>query len=537
MPKQPDSATEKGDSHRTLLRSTLAVSAPTLLSRILGYIRDLIQAYFLGTGHSADAFAFAFIIPNFLRRLTGEGAMTAAFIPVFTRLKNEETKEKIWRFANIFFYDLTVIMVVLTLLGILAAPLIVKAAAWGFGRTPGKIELTVALTRIMFPYMALISLAALAMAVLNSFKKFFVPAFTPVLFNLSIIGAASLLAPRMKEPAFAFALGVVLGGICQLCFQIPFLWRTGMKFRFGLSFTHPAVRKVARLMVPGVFGAGVAQINFALSRVIATTLEEGSVASLYFSSRVHELTLGLYSIALSIALLPLFSDQAARLDFGGMKKTLVFSFKSVFFITMPAMAGLLVLNRPIIQVLFQRGQFDTESTAMTASCLFFFALSLPFVSGVKIMTPAFYAFKDIKTPVLVASVTMAGYIGLSLLFMGPLRVGGIALSFSLSSVFHFFILFVLVEKKIGRMEKKGLFSTSVKSIIAAGIMGLAVFLFIRTFDFSSYDFLGRLVILISAIGVGAAVYFIISFLVNREDLRNVKRMLTVRKRPFNRRKQ
>lgn len=527
---------ENEDSHQALLRSTLAVSGPTLLSRILGYVRDLLQAFFLGTGLSSDAFAFAFIIPNFLRRLTGEGAMTAAFIPVFTSMKNEETKDKIWKFANMFFYDLTVIMASLTLLGILAAPLIVKVFAMGFGRTAGKVELTVVLTRIMFPYMMLVSLAALAMAILNSFRKFFVPAFTPVLFNLAIIGSALLLAPRTKEPAFAFAAGVVLGGICQLGFQIPFLWRSGMSFRFGLSFTHPAVRKVARLMVPGIFGAGVAQINFALSRVIATLLEEGSVASLYFSSRVHELTLGIFSIALSIALLPTFSSQAARLDFTGMKKTLVFSFKSIFFISLPAMAGLLVLNQPIIQVLFQRGEFNTESTAMTSSCLFFFALSLPFVSGVKILTPAFYAFKDIKTPVVVASLTMAVYIGLSLLLMGSMRVSGIALAFSLSSVMNFFILFIFVGKKVGRINKKGVIYTFIKSLFSAGVMGVIIFFFMRMFDFQSQEFLGKLAILVSAVALGTMVYLLISLVMNREDLKNAKTLLSMRKRSLNGRK-
>jgi len=280
------------EKNRKLIRSTFAVAAPTFLSRIFGFLRDVIQAFYLGTSRSGDAFTIAYVIPNLLRRLTGEGAMTAAFVPVFTQLKKEKSKAELWKFANAFFFDLTLVMALLTVLGIVFSPLLVRIIAFGFKGIQGKWELTTMLTRLMFPYIFLISLAALAMAILNSFHKFFVPAFTPVLFNLSIIGAALLFAPRAKEPAFVFAGGVVLGGVLQLAFQLPWLWKQGMRFKFGLSFSHPAVRKVGKLMVPGIFGFGIYQINFAISRMIASLLEEGSVASLYFASRVQELTLG-----------------------------------------------------------------------------------------------------------------------------------------------------------------------------------------------------------------------------------------------------
>jgi putative peptidoglycan lipid II flippase len=388
------------------------MAIPTLLSRVLGLFRDILQAKFMGTSHSMDAFSMGYLIPNLLRRLTAEGAMTAAFIPVFTQMKKEKSKEEVWKFANAFFYDMTLIMAVLMVLGLIFAPLIVKIIAPGYGEIPGKWELTAILTRIMFPYIFLISLAALAMAILNSFHKFFVPAFTPVLFNLAIITAALVFAQKAEEPAFVFAVGVVIGGVLQLAIQIPFLWRNGMRFKFGLSFTHPAVRKVGKLMVPGLFGAGIIQINYAISRVLASYLEEGSVSSLYFGSRVQELTLGLFAIGLSIALLPTFSEQALRKDISGMKRTLVFSFKFIFFITFPAMVGLLVLNRPIIQVVLERGLFGSQSTDMTSQCLFYFAFGLPFISGVKILAPAFYSFKDIKTPVIVAFFFFIVLIGL-----------------------------------------------------------------------------------------------------------------------------
>ncbi len=517
---------EEREKNRRLLRSTFAVAAPTLLSRVFGFIRDVIQAFYLGTSRSGDAFTIAYVIPNLLRRLTGEGAMTAAFVPVFTEIKKEKPRQELWRFANLFFFDLTLIMALLTVLGIVFSPVLVKAIAFGFKGIEGKWELTTLLTRFMFPYIFLISLAALAMAILNSFHKFFVPALTPVLFNLSIIIVALLFARKAEEPAYVFAGGVVLGGVFQLAFQLPFLWRKGMRFRFGLSFTHPAVRKVGKLMIPGIFGVGISQINFALSRMIASFLEEGSVASLYFASRVQELTLGLFSIALSIALLPTFSELAAQRDIPGMKRTLVFSHRLVFFITFPAMAGLLVLNRPIIQVLFQRGVFDVQSTAMSASCLFFFAFSLPFISGVKILAPAFYSLKDTKTPVIVAFFVMLSYISMSLVLMHPLRVGGVALALSLASVITFFLLFGLLEKKIGKIEKKIMLASAAKSAAAAVGMGGLVWFFMTNFAFQELIFLKQLGVLVSAVCLGIVIYVVLNLLFNHEDIRAMKDVLT-----------
>lgn len=513
---------EQKEQKKRLLKSTFAVSGPTVLSRILGYFRDVIQAYFLGTGSGADAFTIAYVIPNLLRRLTGEGTMTAAFIPVFTQLKKDETKEKLWRFANTFFYDLTVIMALLTVLGIVFSPLLVKIIAPGFRDVSGKWELTVILTRIMFPYIFLISLAALAMAILNSFHKFAAPAFTPVLFNLSIICLAVILGRKVQEPAYVFAVGVVIGGVFQLVFQLPFLWKRGMRFRFGLSFSNPAVRKVGALMVPGIFGMGISQINLAASRIFASLLEEGSASSLYYATRVSELTLGLFSIALSIALLPTLSELAAHQDIEGMKKTLVFAFKLIFLITFPAAVGLLVLSRPIIQVLFERGVFDTQSTEMTASVLLFFSIGLPFISLVKILAPAFYSLKDTRTPVIIAFFVMIVYVSLSFILMKPLRVGGIGLALSLAEAFNFFLLYVFLERKIGKIERKEILSSIFRSLASAALMGVGVWFFMRSFEFQRLQFVQQLGILLATILLGILSYVLLSFLFNSQDLRNLK---------------
>ncbi len=514
---------------KKLLRSTVSVAVPTILSRILGYVRDYFQAVFLGTSRGADAFTIAYIIPNLLRRLTGEGALTAAFVPVFTQAKKEKSKEELWRFANYFFFDLTVLLASLTILGIIFSPLLVKLIGFGFKDIQGKWQLTVVLTRMMFPYIFFISLAALAMGILNSFHRFFVPAFTPVLLNICIIGLAAIFAGRAEEPAYVFAAGVLLGGFCQLAFQLPFLWKLGMRFKFGLSFTHPGVRRIAKLTLPGVLGVGIYQVNFALSRALASALEEGSVASLYYASRIQELTLGIFSIALSIALLPAFSEQAAGQDIAGMKKTITFSLRLIFLVTWPAAAGLLVLNRPIIQVLFQHGLFDARSTGLTAACLLYFSLSLPFISGVKILAPAFFSLEDTRTPVAIAFFVMLVYLLSSVFLMGPLRVGGIALALSFSQVVNFLALFIYLERKIGRIEKRAFLTSALKSFAAASLMGAAVWMIIRNFPFARLGFFKQIGLLMAAIAVGLAVYIGLSAVLNRDDIKGLKIILSRRR--------
>ena len=506
-----------------LLRSTLAFSAPTVISRIFGYLRDMLQARFMGTGMGMDAFTIALLIPNLLRRLSGEGALTAAFVPVFAQIKKEETKEKLWKFANTFFFDLTLIMALVTVLGLVFAPFLVKIMGWGFGAEVS--DLAVILTRLMFPYIFLVSLAALIMAILNSFHKFFVPALTPVLFNLAVILIALGFAGNAKEPAYVFAAGVLVGGLLQLGFQIPFIWRKGMRFQPLVSFRHPAVRKVGRLMVPGIFGAGIYQINMALSRMIASTLEEGSVSSLYYASRVEELTLGVFAIALSVALLPTLSDLAALEDFSAMKKTLNFSLRTIAFITFPAAVGLVILNRPIIQVLFERGAFDARSTDMTASCLLFFALGIPFLSGVKILAPAFYSLKDTRTPVIIAFFVTFIYIGCSYWLMASLRVAGIALALSISSIINFGSLFVFLERKMGKIRDRKTLVSCLKSFLFSILMGMGIWYFFQRFAFPQLVFTQKLIILAATILLGILGYLGLNLLFNREELKGLKGVL------------
>jgi putative peptidoglycan lipid II flippase len=516
---------ESDDRKSRLIRSTASVALPTLVSRVLGYIRDLLQAYYLGTGHSADAFTIAFTIPNLFRRLTGEGAMTPAFVPTFTELKQNRDRTELWAFGNVFFWDLVLLMAVITGLGVLFAPGLVKVIAYGFGNIAGKWGLTIFMTRVMFPYLFFICLAALASGILNSFGRFFVPASTPILFNIAVIAAVSGWAGSSREPALVFAVGVVIGGLLQLALQIPFLWKEGMRFTPGLSFRHPVVRRVGKLMIPGIFGASVYQVNFALSRMIASGLEKGSTSALYYASRIEELTLGLFSIALAVALLPAFSEQVAARDIGEMKRTLGFSLKLTAIVTLPASAGLMALNGPIIRTLFERGMFDRGSTALSASCLLFFALGLPFVSGVKVVAPAFFSLKDTRTPVAIGVAVMLVNASLSILLMRSLRVGGLALSLSLSQVLNFVLLFLWLGRKVGPMDTRLWALSAAKSAAAAAAMGILLRLLWPAAALENATFLVRAGALAAAIVSGIAVYLALLRVVSPADVRSVFALL------------
>lgn len=465
---------EHEDKHNKIIRSTAAVALPMLVSRVLGYIRDMLQAYFLGTGTSADAFTLGYTLPNLLRRLTAEGAMTAAFVPVFSEYRAQGGREDMWAFARSFFGVLALIMAAVAILGMFFSPVLVKIVAPGFGDVEGKWALTIGLTRLMFPFIFFISLAALAMGILNSLHRFFVPAFAPVLFNVSVIAAALIYASRAGEPAWVFAAAILAGGVLQFLFQVPALRREGMSFSLRPSFRHPGVRSTAVLMIPGIFSFGAYQVKFAVSRFLASTLEEGSVSALYYASRVEELAFGLFSIALSVVLLPSLSDQAAARDNEGIKKTLDFSLRLIVLGTLPAMTGLLVLSRPIMQVLFERGEFTARSTTLSGECLFFLALGLPFISVMKILATTFFSLKDTRTPAVVAFCLVIVYIAAALPLRGVLGVGGLALALSATQMIHAGILAHFLRRRLGRFGDRGFWPSAFRSLASCAVMGLAV---------------------------------------------------------------
>ena len=372
----------------------------TFISRILGLVRDAVVAFFFGASATADAFYVAFRIPNLIRRFTAEGALTIAFVPVFTEyLKVSKGEAK--KVASIVFTYLSLLLTLIVVFGVLFAPYIVKLIAYGFTEEPAKFTLTVYLARIMFPYIFLISLTALAMGILNSMKHFAAPAASPILLNVFIILGAVFFSRWFDEPAHGLAIGVLVGGVAQLALQIPILVKYGMLPRINLNYHHPGLKKLLFLMLPAAFGAAVYQVNVLVITLLASFLPDGSVSYLWYADRVAEFPLGIFAIAIATATLPSLSDHAADGDMELFKKTFRYSLKGNFAISIPAAVGLFVLAVPVIRLLFQRGEFTALDTIGAASALSFFVLGLPFLSGVRNTVPAFFAMKDSKTPVMI----------------------------------------------------------------------------------------------------------------------------------------
>jgi len=505
---------------KQILKSASIITLVTIASRILGYIRDQRLTLLLGTTLMADSFVLAYRIPNLLRRLVGEGSMTASFIPVFTSYLREKSRDDLWEFANRLFWTLAVLLAVLTVLGMVFSSSVVHLFTLS-GKSPAHWDEAVYLNRIIFPYIFFIGLAALAMAILNCFHVFGLPAATPVLLNISIIvfsiGAVWKRLPGAATnpltPAIALALGVLVGGALQFLMQVPLLVRHGMRFSFGLSLTHPGVRAVGRLMVPGFFGIGISQVNFYVDTVFATAskMPEGSVIALYVADRIMELVLGGYAIAVATAILPMMSHQAAARDFEAMKKTLAFSLRIVSFITVPAAVGLLVLREPIIRVLFQHGKFVAESTHLTARALFYYAMGLPAFAAVKLIVPAFYSTQDTHTPVRVAGYSLALNIGLNTLFLvlffKTFQNGGPAFATSLTGYFNFLMLFIIFRLRFGRLGTLEILGSMGKVAVCSGIMGVVCWVMLRFSHFASYArFLPQLGIFCAMILGATAVY-------------------------------
>ena len=456
-------------------RAAGTVGFYTLLSRILGLVRDMVVAYFFGSTMAADAFFVAFRIPNLLRRFFAEGSLTIAFIPVFTETLTRKSKQDAFELARAVLTLLSLLLVVVTILGVVLSPWIVRIQAYGFGASGAKYELTVLLTRITFPYIFLVSLVAFFMGVLNSLRHFAAPAAAPILLNVGIIAGAMWISPRLSEPIVGVAIGVIIGGILQVLLQIPWILKKGFSLRPLWMPGHPAVKKIGLLMLPAVFGSAVYQVNQFIGTLLASFLPQGSISWLYYADRIVEFPLGVFAIAISTAALPSLAKQVADKDLSDFRETLGHALRLVFFITTPATVGMIILRVPIIEVFFQRGAFDQVTTLMTAEALLFYSLGLWAFSASRVMLSAFYAFQDTKTPVQVATITMIVNGLLSLLLMGPLRHGGLALSLSLSSTVQLLLLIFILRGRGELLDLKPIFSSAGRSIAASAVMGLVLY--------------------------------------------------------------
>jgi len=507
--------------HRHLLRSASVISAATILSRVFGYIRDSRVAFLLGAGTANDAYTVAYLIPNLLRRLVGEGAVSAVFIPVFSRYLAEDEKKDAWQFANVMLTMISIFLTAITVLGIIFSPLLVSLFAAGFSDTPGKLELTATLNRIMFPYIFLVSLSALMMGILNSLQEFAAPAFAPVLLNLTVI-AFSFLGGLFGDVTKALAAGVVVGGVAQIAIQVPPLLRSGWKVQPKLNLLHAGVQRVFKLMVPVIFGVGVVQVNILVDSQFASHLDEGSVTSIYIANRVMELVLGGYAVAVSTVILPLLSLQAAQKRLDEMKRTLNFATRLILFITLPSSAGLMLLRHQIIEVLFQHGDFNAGSTALTSWALLFFAPGLSAFSVVKIIVPAFYALQDTRTPVMIALIAMFLNIGLNLVFIRPLQNGGPALATSISAFFNGLLLMGIFYKRHGSFGMRSIAQSILKFAIASAALAVVVYVLIHWPGFYAGGIIRKAVALAVTIAAAVGTYFMTAFLLRSSELAELR---------------
>lgn len=419
----------------------------TLLSRITGLLRDQLTAYFFGASAVSDAFFIAWRLPNLLRRLLAEGALTAAFVPVFSQtLKQRGLNEAAALYKNVFTM-LALALAAVTILGTALAPQLVALIAPGYLAEPDKYALTVLLTRIVFPYIFFVGLVALATGVLNSLGRFAAPALSPVLLNLSMIAGMWFLGPKFETPIISLALGALAGGFLQLALQIPFLLKAGPFWGLRFNFRDPAIKKLLILMGPAALGASAYQFSVFANSILASTLPNNSVSVLNFADRLMQFPLGIFSVAIATAVLPSLARQVIDGDAKRVGQTAGFALEMQFLITVPAAVGLMVMAQPLIMILFERGKFEPRSTALIAEALRAMALGLPMFSACQVLVRVFYSLSDTKTPTKIAAQALFSGVGLGAFLMLYLDHVGLALATSLSAMINFALLAKALAKK------------------------------------------------------------------------------------------
>lgn len=501
------------------------VGAATVLSRILGYIRDAAVAYVFGAGMFADAFFMAFRISNLLRRLLGEGALTSSFIPIFTEELNLRNKEGIKSLVSSVFTLFAIIFVVLAALGMIFSKEIVWLMSPGFASDPEKFSITVRLTMLMFPYMVFVGLMAIAMGVLNSYKHFTAPAISPVFFNLSIILCVFALVPFLDTPVYALVIGVLLGGLMQFLIQMPYMGKFGMLPKLSFKFGDPAIKKIFLLMGPAAFGVGVYQLNIFVTLWFSSQLPEGAVSYLYYAGRLMELPLGVFGVAVSTAALPSLSEHAAKGEHDAFRSSLSFAIRIVNFVTIPATIGLLVLSYPIIEVLFRRGEFGSAATSGTAIALYYYAVGLVPVSISRILTSVFYSLKDTATPVWIAFISFVFNAVFCFVLVGPLGHGGLALATSLSSLINMVILFIVLRYRFGRFGGKMIFSSGFKSGVASLIMGAILYIVLAVTGFDSMTTVWKALLIAVSLCAGVVIYITSAKIFKTPEMASLKGIL------------
>lgn len=463
-----------------LLRSGAVISAMTMISRILGLMRDMILARYFPVSGATDAFFVAFKIPNLLRRLFAEGAFSLAFVPVLSEYKETKSKEALQDLLNHVAGALGLILLIISIIGMLAAPLLIWLFAPGFSDKPDAQQgLAIDLLRITFPYILFISLTAFVSGILNTFGKFGIPAFTPTLLNIVLIGMAVWGAPYFDEPVMALAWGVFIAGIAQLLFQIPSLVRLGLLPRFQYKRAHDGVKRIMRLMIPALFGSSVAQLNLLINTIIASFLAVGSISWIYYSDRFVELPLAIFGVALGTVILPKLSSDHANKAGQAFGQTLDWAVRLAVLIALPAMLGLIVLSQPILATVMMYGEFSWHDVEMSSMSLMTYAVGLPAFILVKVLAPGFYSRQDTKTPVRIGIIAMFANMLLNAVIVLPWHLSGavgahagLALSTALAGFINAGLLFFTLHKEKIFVADKGWLGFIAQLLLACTVMTL-----------------------------------------------------------------
>jgi len=515
---------EEAQSNRKITKSAGVIGLATFVSRILGFIRDIVIAQLFGVYLYAQAFVIAFKLPNLFRDLVGEGATNAAIVPVFSEYLAKDKKAEFWELCNILMNLLLVILAVITVFGIIFSPVLVRLIAPGFSEDTVKFATTVKLNRLIFPYILLIGLTAYSMGILNSLRHFAIPAFAPCLLNISIIVCALIWGEGVK----GLALGVLIGGVLQLAIQIPVLYKKGFRFKFTNKFKHPAISKIGKLMIPRVFSSAIYQLNNFVDSIfgsLAFIVGEGAVAALYFSYRLIQFPLGIFGNSLAQAILPTLSLQVINpQDHQKFKETLAFGLRSILFIMIPASFGFMVLSKLIIATLFGGGKFNTYSIEITSGALFYYSIGLFAYGATRILQCGFFALKDTVTPTIVSGLALVINIFLNSMFMYPMKLKGIALATSISGVFSFFILFYIIDKRIGGMNKRKLAIFIAKVVLASAGMAAVCWWVLQVNPSSSVHIIIRIYNLVLPIFCGMIAYIGFSLLLGIDQARSLLRL-------------
>jgi len=544
---------------KRIIHAAGTVSAATLASRILGAVRDMVIAWSFGPGVT-DAFFVAFRLPNIMRRLFGEGALTVSILPVFTEVLHRDPEEA-RRVYRISIALLSVVLAGVVILGVVLARYIVWIFAPGFFDDPSKAELTISLTRIMFPFLLLVSMVALSQGILNALGHFLAPAAAPAVLNVFMIGGAVYFSNLFEEPIYGLAAGVLAGGAAEVALQVPFLvkrgYTPGVLFRFG----HPAVKKIFYLMGPAAFGMLVYQFNLLISTIFASILPEGSVSWLFYSQRFTELPLGLFAVAIGTAVLPSLSRQAAAGDSEGFKNSYRFALRMVLFLMLPCAVGLAILSLPVFSTFYQRGAFTHHDARMAAMALVAYAPGLLGIAGVRITSPVFYARQNTRTPVRIAAVSFGINIVASVVLMGPHFIldplwksvldldppswyerwlsypgfahVGLALATTLSSWYNFLALAVKLRKEIGPLGVKEVIGSVSKTFLACLPMAAvaAIPVWWGWGDWKTGGFApGNISAVLAAAAAGAGVFFGTARLLGQEEVSELARIIRRRSR-------